>query len=115
MNDAGLVETDGRDNPTSLDIQKSFSIVNQNSAAISSWRVPPARVAMVYDLQSDLVNRLDLTNLRDGDYVGRYETFRKFPEVSAYTTSLQGTYQLFWLRNIQADIVSSKRLEEVMG
>jgi beta-galactosidase GanA len=113
-NDAGLVEIDGRDNPTSLDARKSFAILKKEAEDISKWKVPQAPIGIVYDLQSDLVNRLEMTNPRDGDYVGRYDLRYRLPGGHAYKANLQGTYHLFWLNNLHADIVSSQRLGEVV-
>jgi beta-galactosidase len=115
INEAGLVEIDGSDNPTSLDARKSFALLHSMKDTISTWRVPAAQVAIVYDLQSDLVNRLELTTSRDGDYVGRYDMKWQLTANSAYKTALQGIYHLFWLKNIRTDVVSSARLAEVLG
>ncbi len=113
-NDAGLVETDGSDNPTSLEAEKTFAIFKKMSPEISGWRVPSARIAMVYDLKSDLVNRLEQTVQRDGDYVGRYDLRWKLPVGHAYKAALQGLYHLFWMKNIHLDVVSVQRLTEMV-
>lgn len=112
-NDAGLVEIDGGDNPTSLEAAKTFPLFDRFAREIPGWRVPAAKVALVYDLPSDLVNRLELTTSRDGDYVGRYDLKWRLTADTAYKTALQGIYHLFWLKNIQIDAISSARLAEV--
>jgi beta-galactosidase GanA len=111
--DAGLVEIDGRDNPTSLDARKSFKLFEKLGSLINDWKVPLAKIAMVYDLPSDLVNRMELTVTRDGDYVGQYKLRWQLPMGHAYKTAIHGLYHLLWLKNIQTDIVSSRRLGEV--
>jgi beta-galactosidase len=110
--DAGIVEADGSDNPTTVDTRKSLNILSCLKNEISDWRVPRAQIAMVYDLESDLVNRLEVTKSRDSDYTGGYEMRNSFSLGSPYKTALRGTYDLLWEKNIHADIISSKRLAE---
>jgi hypothetical protein len=111
--DAGLVEIDGRDNPTSLDAKKTFKLFEKYADEISGWKVPVAKIGMVFDLPSDLINRIELTVTRDGDYVGQYKLRWQLPMGHAYKTAIHGLYHLFWLKNIQVDIVSSRRLSDV--
>jgi len=110
-NDAGLVEADGRDNPTSLDARATFKLFHDLAADIETWSVPKADVAVVYDLQSDLTGRLDLTTHRDADYLGGYRLKWTLPCGTLYKTALQGAYHLFWLRNIRVDVISSESLD----
>ena len=111
-NDAGLVEADGRDNPTSLDARKTFQLFHQLAADIETWSVPKADLAIVYDLQSDLTGRLDLTTHRDADQLGGYRLKWTLPCGTLYKTALQGAYHLFWLRNIRVDVISSESLDQ---
>ncbi|OHB53022.1 MAG: hypothetical protein A2Y07_06380 [Planctomycetes bacterium GWF2_50_10] len=108
-NDAGIVETDGRDNQTSIALRKAFSIINKNSQLFVSAKVPKPKIAVVYDFASDLVNRIEETR-HMGDYglTVDYGTW-----VNTYKTALQGVYHLFWKAGIQVDMLSSHELEHI--
>ena len=114
-NDAGLVETDGSDNSTSIDARRTLNIMTRLAPEIAHWRVPPAPSAIVYDLESDLINRLEGTIPRDGDYTGRYDLRYSFPAGSSYKAALRGVYGLLWERNLQVDIISARRLADEAG
>jgi beta-galactosidase len=106
-NDAGLVETDGRDNPTSRKLAKVFRIIRDHEKCLRSARVPKARVAMVYDFDSDLVSRIESSGF-EGDF-----PLRKAPFAYAYKTALHGAYHLFWMAGIPVDFISSHELERI--
>ncbi len=108
-NDAGIVETDGRDNSTSIALRKAFSVINKNSQLFASAKVPQAKIAIVYDFASDLINRIEETRHMD-DYrlTVDYGTW-----VNTYKTALQGVYHLFWKAGIQVDMLSSHELERM--
>jgi beta-galactosidase len=108
-NDAGIVETDGRDNETSIALRKAFSVINNNSQLFASAKAPKANIAIVYDFASDLVNRIEETR-HMGDYrlTVDYGTW-----VNTYKTALQGAYHLFWKAGIQVDMLSSHELKRI--
>jgi beta-galactosidase len=108
-NDAGIVETDGRDNPTAIALRKAFSVINENSQLLAAAKVPQAKIAVVYDFASDLINRIEETR-HMGDYrlTVDYGTW-----VNSYKTALQGVYHLFWKAGIQVDMLSSHELERI--
>jgi beta-galactosidase GanA len=108
-NDAGIVETDGRDNPTSIALKKAFSVINKNSQLFASAKAPKTNIAIVYDFDSDLINRIEETNhMRDSNLSVNYSTM-----VNTYKTAMQCVYQLFWKAGIQVDVISSHELEKI--
>ena len=108
-NDAGIVETDGRDNQTSIALRKAFSVINKNSQLLAGAKVPHAKIAIVYDFDSDLINRIDETNhMRDSNLTVNYPTM-----VNTYKTAFQCVYHLFWKAGVQVDVLSSHELQRV--
>lgn len=112
-NDAGLIEIDGSDNPTSMQAREGFRHYAALADQMSSWKVPDSQTAIVYDLDSDLTNRMESTMQRDVDYTQAYRLRWSLPCGHPYKNALHGIYHLFWLENIQVDVVSSRRLEQV--
>lgn len=106
-NDAGLMETDGRENPTSRKLAKVFRIIHENEKHLAAARVPQARVALVYDFDSDLVSRIESSEFNDEC------SLKKTPFAYAYKTALHGAYHLFWSAGIPVDFVSSHELERI--
>jgi len=108
-NDAGIVETDGRDNPTSIALKKAFSVINKNSELFALAKAPKTNIAVIYDFESDLINRIEETNhMRDANLSVNYSTM-----VNTYKTALQCVYQMFWKAGIQVDVISSHELEKI--
>lgn len=62
-------------------------------------------------MKSDLTGRLDMTVHRSKDYTGGYGLKWSLPGGTIYKTALQSAYHLFWLQNIQVDVISSNTLE----
>jgi beta-galactosidase len=104
-NDAGLMETDGRDNATSREVNKLFHAVQSVKHELCEAVVPKSKVAIVYDFESDLVSRIEETE-HGGDF-----HLRKSPYT--YKVALQGAYHLFWMAGVPVDLISSHELEKI--
>jgi len=108
-NDAGIVETDGRDNSTSIALQKAFTVINSNSELFASAKVRKAKIALVYDFASDLINRIE--EFRCGSDLSLSVNYGTM--LNTYKTALQGIYHLLWKAGIEVDLLSSHELEKI--
>lgn len=114
-NDAGLVETDGSDNSTSLAAKEAFSVMNRLGDRIATWRVPKAKIAMVHDLQSSLLNNIATTRPRPFDGWFNFEApLWGSPSGHPYNANVHGWYYLFWANNIPVDVVAMQNIDEVL-
>jgi beta-galactosidase len=104
-NDAGLMEMNGRDNPTSREVDIVFHLIRSLRHELNEAIVPKAKVAIVYDFESDLVSRIEETE-HGGDF-----HLRKSPYT--YKAALQSAYHLFWMAGIPVDMVSSHEMEKI--
>ncbi|NLW86117.1 MAG: hypothetical protein GXY38_04535 [Planctomycetes bacterium] len=107
-NEAGLVEIDGGENPTTAEMRTFFGIVNDNQKLLRDAKTTPAHAAIVYDFNSDLISRIEESN-----HFGNQELIRKLPAGYTYKTALQGAYHLFWQAGVAVDFVSSHELERI--
>jgi len=107
-NDAGLVEMDGRENPTCVEVRKVYDVIGKNESLFRSARVPKAKIALVYDFNSDMVSRIE-----ESKHMGDLSPKNNLPAGYTYKTALQGAYHLFWLAGIQVDLLSSHELERI--
>ncbi len=111
INDAGLVELDGSPNETTQSVAESLRKIREWESEIPTWRVPAADVAVVYDLEGDLVNRLEFTLPYNADYTGRYMLRSRVAGGYPFKGDLQGTYNLVWQSNYAVDFLSPARWE----
>lgn len=108
-NDAGLVETDGRDNPTTVALRNAFAIINTHSRLLAAAKAPKPKIALVYDFASDLVNRIEESrHMRDFALSVTYPTC-----ASTYKSNLQFAYHLFCEAGIPVEVVSSHELGRI--
>ncbi|NIA06702.1 MAG: hypothetical protein GWP14_03540 [Actinobacteria bacterium] len=107
-NEAGVVETDGRENAISRKLRDVLSVIRENEQVFQMAQVPKARVAMVYDFESDLVSRIEETQ-----HLGDISLVNDLPSGYVYKSALHGAYHLFWLIGEQIDLLSSHELERI--
>lgn len=109
INDAGMVETDGSFNETTMAIARSMQEISRLAGEIPSWQVPRAKVALCYDLQSDLLDRLKFTVAREGDNSQQYGLRCRVPGGYPYKGDLQGLYHLLWMKGYSCDFTTPRR------
>lgn len=107
-NEAGLVESDGCENSTSQAMRGFFKTLMENQQLFLDASVPKAEIAIVYDFNSDLLNRIEESNNQ-----GNLELVHDLPVGYTYKTALQGIYHLFWQTGLSVDFISSHDIERI--
>jgi beta-galactosidase GanA len=101
---SGLVGIDGRFTDRAETCAREASRVRQHEAVLRDFRPDPAQVAIVYDIESDLISRIEGTSGRD--FLGNSVKY-------AYKAALKGAYGLLWRTRTSLDFVSTRELEKI--
>lgn len=109
-NDAGLVEISGEDNPVSLQIKQS--IAEAAKIPFGRWTFPSSPVVLGYDIQNDLMGRIEVTVPRESDLNGNFPV--TFLTCAGYPAKSEqhGMYQLLWDAGFTTDYLPAQYLRQ---
>ncbi len=109
INDAGLVETDGRWNETTAIVADTMAAIRKIADDLPRWKVPKASIALCYDLPSDLLDRIKFTRGRADDGNFCLETRCHVPGNYPYKGDLRGTYNLLLRAGFSCGFTTPRR------
>jgi beta-galactosidase GanA len=101
---SGLVGIDGRMTVRAEACEAEAARVRRHSEVLRDFRPDPADVAIVYDIESDLISRIEETSGQN--FAGNTVKY-------TYKSALKGAYALLWRTRIRADFVSTRELEKI--
>ena len=108
-NACGIIDVDGRDNDRSEEVSRIGAILEEIGSELATLSPGAAKVAIVYDLQSDIVSRLEETN--QGNL--NYNIYQPGIMDYRYKRSIQGIYQHFLEAGYMIDFVYSREIEKI--
>jgi len=100
----GLVRADGEMTDRAREAGRMARVIRENAGLFRQFQPEPARIALVYDVRSDLVSHI--------------EERRHLPHLTGeytYKDCIRGAYSLFWRLNLPVDWVSAHELERISG
>jgi len=103
---SGLVGIDGRMTDRAEACAAEAARVRQHDEVLRDFRPDPGEVAIVYDIDSDLISRIEDTSGQN--FLGNTVKY-------AYKAALKGAYGLFWRTRARLDFVSTRELEKIHG
>jgi beta-galactosidase GanA len=101
---SGLVGIDGRTTGRAQACGIEARRVRRHDEFLRDFRPDPAEVAIVYDIESDLMSRIE--EATGGNWLGNTVKY-------TYKASLKGSYNLFWQTRTPVDFVSTRELEKI--
>ncbi|OGS35979.1 MAG: hypothetical protein A2293_06140 [Elusimicrobia bacterium RIFOXYB2_FULL_49_7] len=99
----GIIEPNGSDNERSVEIRRFNEFRRAQGALLDSYQKSRGDAALIYDVDSDLISRLEETD----------EDNRNNTVLYRYKNSLKGWYSLFWRNRMNADILSSRDFDRL--
>jgi beta-galactosidase GanA len=103
---SGLVGIDGRLTGRAEACAAEALRVRQHEALLRDFKPDPAEVAIVYDVESDLISRIEETSGQN--FLGNTVKY-------TYKAALKGAYGLLWKTGARLDFVSTRELEKIYG
>ena len=103
---SGLVGIDGRLTERAEACAAEAGRVGRHASILRDFRPDPAEVAIVYDIESDLISRLEDTSGQN--FLGNTVKY-------TYKAALKGAYGLLWSTRTRLDFVSTRELEKIHG
>ncbi len=101
---SGLVGINGRSTGRAEACAGEAARVRRNEAVLRDFRPDPAEVAIVYDIESDLISRIEEASGQN--FLGNTVKY-------TYKAALKGAYGLFWRARTHPDFVSTRELEKI--
>jgi beta-galactosidase GanA len=103
---SGLVGIDGRPTDRAVVCTIEARRVRQHEAVLRDFKPDPAEVAIVYDIESDLISRIEEASGQN--FLGNTVRY-------TYKAALKGAYGLLWRTCTHPDFVSTRELERING
>ncbi len=101
---SGLVGIDGEITQRARACAREAQRLHKHEVLLRDFTPDPAEVAIVYDIESDLMSRIEETT--GGTFLGSTVKY-------TYKSSLKGAYNLFWQTRTPVDFVSTRELERI--
>lgn len=101
---SGLVDIDGRPTGRSEACAVEARRVREHEAILRDFQPDPAEAAIVYDIESDLMSRIE--DATGQNFLGNTVKY-------AYKAALKGAYGLLWRTGVRVDFVSTRELEKI--
>ena len=101
---SGLVGIDGESTVRATACSVEAARIRGHEAVLRDFRPDPAEVAIVYDLESDLMSRIEETTGQN--FLGNTVKY-------SYKAALKGAYSLLWHTRIPLDFVDTRALETI--
>jgi beta-galactosidase len=107
-NGRGLVTVDGHDTSRSLEAARIGKFLAEHGTLFTGGSVPPATIAILYDIRSDLFSALE-------DHAGNASAGKPDPGYAgyAYKRALRGAYAMFYRAGFAVEWVDARRAEDL--
>jgi len=101
---SGLVGIDGTPTVRTASCSAEAARIRQHEEVLRAFQPDPAEVAVVYDLESDLMSRIEETTGQN--FLGNTVKY-------SYKAALKGAYNLLWRNRIPLDFITTRDLEGI--
>jgi len=110
-NGYGLVNIDGSDTDRSEEAQRIAKVINKNKDILYDSAVEKAEVALIYDIRSDVISRLEETNSKNfsTNWNAGFGGTTKY----RYKNAIKGVYSIFEELNVPIDWLSISDIEKI--
>jgi len=100
---AGLIGPDGSDTPRSREVKAFNRFKVENAKILDTYKKDIGDVAIVYDVESDLVSRLEqaISSNENNSVIYRYKN------------SIKGYYAMLWASGLNVDFVPSQQFQKI--
>ena len=106
VNRSGLVKVSGEPTDKYDAAAKIGAVLEKHNALFRNSRIPSNRIAILYDIESDLLSRLQFTT--DTNYP---ETTMFGLDDYEYKRAIRGAHMALWELGINTDIIPTERIE----